>query len=806
MRRFFSISVVAAIVLFAGSLFARGDKAPQPQATEKKLIDYKFDLAGPVSPGDSAIFLVGNFAAQHNGAVITCDSAVRYSERHFKFFGNVLINKNTTYIYGDRAEYDGDANEARIYSDLIKVVDGDATLYTYEFKFNTLDNIGQFDGGGILTNRESRLESVRGYYYGDTKELVAVDEVQMRNEEYELMGDSVVYNMADDNAFFYTHTNIWSHSGDYLSADRGAYHSADTLYLITRNGYILTEKQEVWSDSIDYFRPQEHVILRHDIQLDDSEHKVVAFGDYGEYWRNPGNALLTRRPAVISYDRQQGDSLFMAADTISLFTINRAAEQRQALAQRVDSLEVARRDSLPSTPADGQASTQDPAQHKRKQAQTDTAQESDTESGDTVDEEEPLTDSLRHVRDSIASSPEAQKALAKAEKERLKEEARKKKEEAKAEKARLRKEKLDAIAAKRREQNNKRLDAEKERMELRQKARRAKIESKLRAKRLKAERKGRKFYLVDPAIIERNDSMILAVGLREDSLLVAYYDSLVRAEALLMDQDSLAADSLPADSIYRIVKGFRSVRIYRSDFQVACDSMTMLSTDSTIHLYREPVLWNEQNQITAEVMDIYTRNQQVTHAEFIGSPIMASMIDTAHYNQVTGKTMTAFFRNNEIYRDDVNGNARTIYYMQDGEPPVITMMGVLESGDISFFMEKKEMTQIIYRSNPVYNFYPIDQIPPDQPLKLDGFKWEADRRPSRDSVFSGRIRPSERMQRLRLSRPDFPIQRRIEEEKIRLIEARQWVDRNDQVDPTTEDWMRELGFEVGQPRTSGPQL
>ena len=40
----------------------------------------------------------------------------------------------------------------------------------------------------------------------------------------------------------------------------------------------------------------------------------------------------------------------------------------------------------------------------------------------------------------------------------------------------------------------------------------------------------------------------------------------------------------------------------------------------------------------------------------------------------------------------------------------------------------------------------------------------------------------------------------------RLIEQRRWTDRNDQVDAATVEWMRALGFEVGQPRESGPKL
>ena len=212
------------------------------------------------------------------------------------------------------------------------------------------------------------------------------------------------------------------------------------------------------------------------------------------------------------------------------------------------------------------------------------------------------------------------------------------------------------------------------------------------------------------------------------------------------------------------------------------------------------MLWNQSNQITSDVMDIFTERQQIKRAEFIGSPMMASQLDTTHYNQVAGKTMTAYFYNNQIYRNDVNGNAQTIYYMQDGEPPEITMMGVIESGDCSFYIEDKQVVQIVYRNEITDAFYPMDKIPPTQELYLKGFKWEGARRPAQADVFDRRIRPSQRAARSQMRHPDFPIMMRIEEHKKRLIEQRRWADRNDQVDPLTVEWMRELGYEVGQPR------
>ena len=804
MRRLLSIAVAALAAVSV--IFARGGmQAPEAeQPAEKKLIDLKSDNMGPVAPGDSVIFLVGNFAAQHNGAVITCDSAVRYSDMRIEFFGNVLINKNTTYIYGDRAEYNGEVNEARVFSDIVKVVDEDATLYTYEFLFNTKENVGEFGGGGVLVNRDSRLESVRGYYYANSKELVCVDRVEMRNDEYELKGDSVVYNMATDNAFFFKHTNIWNKEGDYLYADRGAYRKADSLYKVTSNGYVLTDKQEMWSDSIDFYRAEDHIILWRDIQIDDTEHKVLAFGDYGEYWKEPGNAFLTRRPSIVSYDLSQGDSLFMRADSMFLFTINENAERRAAeaaaadsLARSADSLALPGADS-PTHAAGGADVPADSlgASRSERRPQGGDAAPSPLDAPDRPAPADSLggaapADSLANAADTLTVAQ--RKAL-------LKEAAKRAKAEEKAAAAKEKKKKLDEIAARRKEKMTARLLEQKEREEARLTARRLKAESKLKARQARATRKGRMIQ-IDSTALRELDSLIVLNMAEQDSLLNLLVDSLLTdTAAMAVPADSIDSLVAPRDSIYRLLKGFRNVKIYRSDFQTVCDSMTAISTDSTIHLYIDPVLWNENNQITSDVMDIFTENQQLTRAEFIGSPMMVSQLDTTHYNQVAGKTMTAYFFNNQIYRNDVNGNAQTIYYMQDGEPVEITMMGVIESGEISFFIEDKQVVQITYRGDPVYNFYPMDKIPPTQDIRLKGFKWEGARRPSQAEVFDRRIRPSERERRSEMKHPDFPIMQRIDEHRKRLIEQRRWTDRNDQVDAATVEWMHSLGYEVGQPR------
>lgn len=922
------VAGVAGSVIFAGNrplaVPAAGVQtpsapgAPAQDPESNKVVDFVADRGYPIPYGDTtATVLVGHFAAQHNGAVITCDSAIRYNDKRIECFGNVLINKKETYIYGDRADYNGEINEARVYAPLVKVVDGDATLYTYDFRFNTLDNIGTFSGGGMLTNRENHLESDRGYYYADTHRIICVDRVEMRNDKYELKGDSVVYDTDTDQAHFFERTNIWNEGGDYIYADRGRYEKPRELYVLTRNGYVMTEKQELWSDSLDYYRESGHALLYRNIQIDDAEHKVLAFGDYGEYWKEPGNALLTQRPSVVSYDTSQSDSLYMCADSMFLYTISKSEQARadslakvkaKAAALAADSLAGSKGgssvDSLAAKPsAAGAKVSSDGSQAGTAAPQVAAGAvetSSDVAGAGSGSAAEPIaavpaekggpgTDSLDAVpaidtllsdgfvarvgtgmppADSVVAVPAVDTLLSdslareeagmppadsvvavpavntlfpdslaqagvkslpadssvhilskrerKAQADSLKAQLRAQADSVasvkKAQAAAARKEKLAQIAKARQARATAKLDAAKQKEEaLRRKnlERRAermeKIWAKRRAKTGKAILKGK---LPASAL----DSLV-ADSLREARAFAAL-DSLFRdslaADSLGRDSmqldslkagvaaaDSLRGDSIAApaeDSLYRLVKGYRRVKIFRNDFQAVCDSLVAVSTDSMILLYIDPVLWNQDNQITSDVMKIYTENSKLQKAEFVGRPVMSSEIDTMTYNQVTGKLITAYFRNNKIYRNDVDGNVQTIYYMQEDDSPEPVGLMSIQSGAATYYIDNNTVEGITYRNQPVYSIFPMDKIPETQALFLEDFKWEGHRRPALREVFDRTIRPSERAEKSALPRPDFPITRRIEEYKKLLIESGTWVDRDDKLTPEALEWLHWLGY------------
>jgi hypothetical protein len=816
-RRLLSALIVALAV--AGVLSARSgaqppaspDAAPTPAPKDTLLVDLTADEVYPYEVGDSTVMcLVGNFAAHHNGAVITCDSAVRYNDMLIECFGHVLINKNTIYVYGDRADYNGLQNEARVYSELVKVVDGDATLYTRRFLFNTLDNVGKFGNGGVVVKGENLLESDRGYYYANRREVACVERVEMRNATYQLKGDSVIYDLQTDHAYFFDNTNIWNQQGDYLYADRGEYEKPDELYSLTRNGYVLTDKQELWSDSLDYYRATGHLVLRRNIQIDDTEHKSLAFGDYGEYWKEPVRALLTRRPAVVSYDPQQGDSLFMRADTIWVLTVFPFADadtlRSDSLPTQADSAGLRSPSRIPGArPSAGDSLGHDElsargadslARPARENASAQTAPV-DAESASAASEPASVADSTvlsRTDEPAEELTPEQQRA-------RLKEQALKEREEARAKKAAERRERLAKIGRERREKMAARAKAQNEREQARLMQRREKARARLlaRQERLarKAERRGKTYVPADSVELHRLDSLIRLGTQLPDSLPTPADTTAVGAPVAA---DSLrAADSIPpaltaADSMYRMVKAYRDVRMFRSDFQAVCDSLVAFSSDSTIHLYIDPVLWNETNQVTSDVMDVFTEHEQIERVEFVGHPMMITELDTMYYNQVTGKEMTAFFRNNQIFRNDVNGNVQTIYYLQEDDSPRVVNLLVVEGGSMTSYIEQRKVDKIVYRANPVATIYPLDKIPEDQNLFLKDFKWEAERRPTQRDVFDRRIRPSLRDQKTALRKPEFPIFERIEDERRRLIEGGRWSDRNEPVAPEVLEWMHSLGY------------
>lgn len=853
--------------------------APKTKSAEKRMVDMIADDSYLIEQGDSTVFiLVGNFAAHHNGTVILADSAIRYPNQSFECFGNVLINQNETYAYGDRAEYDRINSTATIYSDLVKVVDGDAVMYTYNCVFDTAENTGIFYNGCYVRKGESHLEADRGYYNTKTHDLIAVDNVEMRDEKYLMKGDSVIFNTQTEDAQYFTNTNIWNTKEEYLFANAGNYIKAKDLYYLTRDAYLLSDEREVWSDTIEYYRTTGDVIGRNNIQMDDTTQKILGFADYGEWWDSLDNALFTRRPSMINYDPKETDSIYLCADTLWLYTIpvlppvadttlnnssREEGKERPARDERgsdateggvdklADAANAEEEQNSKSPSAEGAESLGMSKDINKREEQgrrrhTDYGEESSQRDSDSMSkgdamlnspreeesanvEERPAADSLllaSAVVDSLAAdttrldsiaadslsqdsikelTPRQKRYRARMERRRVRDSIRTAKRHVRDSldsikrrerdsiqhiKDSLLKIEVDSIIAKRRARSAQLADEEKARIERVKQRAEERNRRKIDRAKERARRRGKVYtgpdYVVDSVA---TDSLNVDSVAREqlDTMMTDSLADTTRLDSL--GRDSLAvAPPFPEDSVYKMIKAYRRVKMYRSDSQMVCDSMIMLNTDSIIRLYIEPIMWNEENQITSDSMAVHTRNELITKAHFMGSPMMGMEIDTMYYNQVAGKDMVAYFADGEVYRNDVEGNAQTIYYMQEEDSPEVTGLMYIESSSISFYLEEGEIDKIAYKQNPVYVLYPMNMIPESQKQRLNDFDWYYDRRPVRDSVFDRSVRPSIREDIASKQKPRFRITERIDYDRRRLVENRMWEDRVDQLTPEIIEW------------------
>ena len=812
-RRLLSIIVVIGFVgiLFAQEVAYRHITAIENQAADtlkrqtsstpqRRRIDFMADEVKPYNrPGDSIVYFVGNFAAHHNGAVITCDSAVRFTDQRWGFFGRVLVNQDSIYIYGDSAIYDGDASLAEIYAPIIKVVDGDALLYTYNFRFNTDEKVGSYKGGGVLVHDDNIIESARGYYDAGNHNIICVENVELHGEEYDMKSDSIIYNTDSELAQFFTNSEIWNADGDYLSADAGHYDKQQDLYMVTRDGYILTKDQELWGDTLSYYRNAGHVVAYGNIQVDDFKQKMLAFGDYAEYWSDPGNMLLTRNPSIVSYDLSQSDSVFMRGDTLQIFTISllaereqkeREAQEKAAAEQRAKESIAPKSESKPNAAPQRSQVNQPNENNAVATQQRDVAGVTDYIDDELNDEqlvEQPI-DSI--AQDSVPQlSAKEQKAL---EHKQAKEAAQKLKEAKKREKAAIRKVHLDSIAKVRQAKATAIL----EKMKAKEMERIAKDSVRRAERREKLLAKGgdvAELDSIDSLARVRNERVLRQMEQRSDSV-DKPKSNIPQAEDMIVENEgdiksgSEQNDSISADSVYRLVKAYRNVKMFRKDAQMVCDSLVSSSQDSIVHLYLDPVLWNGTNQLASKMMDLHTKNQKLVRAEFDGTPIMVAIIDSTYYNQVAGKKMIAYFRDNDIYRNDVDGNVQTIYFQRENEQTtLVTEMVYLESASASFYIEDRELVGMTYRNDVPFTMYPINQVPESQPLKLANFKWVPALRPELKDVFDRTIRPSRRENEER-KRPTFNIVNAMDRRKERLIRLGEWIDREDELTPELIEW------------------
>jgi len=196
-----------------------------------------------------------------------------------------------------------------------------------------------------------------------------------------------------------------------------------------------------------------------------------------------------------------------------------------------------------------------------------------------------------------------------------------------------------------------------------------------------------------------------------------------QGDSLFMHADTLRmiTFNLNTDSMFREMRAYHKVRIYRTDVQGVCDSLVFNSKDSCLAMYTDPVLWHARQQLLGEKIKVYMNDSTIDWAHIINQALAVEQKDSIHYNQITGKEMKAFFVNGDMHQVDVIGNVLIAFYPEEKDSSMIGM-NYAEGSLLRMYLKDRRMERasLIGKSNGM--MYPMSQIPVDK-LRLPSFVW-----------------------------------------------------------------------------------
>ncbi len=160
------------------------------------------------------------------------------------------------------------------------------------------------------------------------------------------------------------------------------------------------------------------------------------------------------------------------------------------------------------------------------------------------------------------------------------------------------------------------------------------------------------------------------------------------------------------DSVKILKEKFASVNdltiFYRDEERIVTSKINSVSA--------QPVLWNEDSQLTGDSITIYLKDNKIKQLDVDGSSFMLSQNENYlnRYDQTSSAQIKLFFNQGKIFRAEFYGNVFSIYYMYDGE----TANGLTKSNSASttVIFENNEVAEVKLYKDPASEYYPEKQV------------------------------------------------------------------------------------------------
>jgi lipopolysaccharide export system protein LptA len=455
--------------------------------------------------------LVGDVIFKQESTYMYCDSALFYeSTNSIDAYGTIRIEGPSAKLYGDYLHYDGNNKYADITGKVVRMTDGKMDLTTTAMQYDLEKDIGNYQVGGKVVDKDNVLTSKKGYYYAQERMVFFKEDVVLTNPRYKMYSDTLKYHMPYSTTYFFGPSNIYSTGTDsaHIYCENGWYNTKTEKSRFSKNAYIESKENKLSGDSILYDRLEKIGIAYNNVQIVDTNQKVIISGDYA--WLNEitgisfvtGNGLLTKAFDV--------DSMYLHADTLY-------AKQDSSTKQKT------------------------------------------------------------------------------------------------------------------------------------------------------------------------------------------YF-------------------------------AYHKVRIFKTDLQGQCDSLVYSSTDSTIWFYTNPVLWSNNNQLTADKISLLLVGSEIKRMNLYANSFIAGFEDSMRFNQIKGREMIGYFVDNKLSTIDVTGNGQSIYYIRNKKQQ-ITGVNQADCSNMLIRIKENKVSKISLINKADATLFPVKETDPAQ-MRLKDFKWKGHLQPlTKSDVF-----------------------------------------------------------------------
>lgn len=213
-----------------------------------------------------------------------------------------------------------------------------------------------------------------------------------------------------------------------------------------------------------------------------------------------------------------------------------------------------------------------------------------------------------------------------------------------------------------------------------------------------------------------------------DTLYTARLSDLLKTRKVPLIRDTAGVKTITdssknaTDSTNKYFEAYFNVKIFSDSLQAVGDSLFYSLQDSVFRLFRNPVIWAKDNQITGDTIYLYVKNKKPERMYVFENAMAISKVDsTQFFNQLKSTTINALFEDGKIYFMRAKGNAENVYYGQDEQNRFI---GVSKSSSdvIDMLFDDSKPKRVSFIRGFDGTSYPMRQANHEE-LRIRGFQW-----------------------------------------------------------------------------------